>query len=100
MIRYFRSLLLSRLLSLVLLFLAIRIPLLVWGVPLTLPELKSMVLGERMANGYLLYRDIFDNEAPLAAGVFWLIDLLAGRSLVVYRILPMILLFLQAIRLN
>ncbi|PSR55238.1 hypothetical protein AHMF7605_17850 [Adhaeribacter arboris] len=100
MIRYFRSLLLSRLLALVLLFLAIRVPLVFWGVPLTLPELKSMVLGERMANGYLLYRDIFDNEAPLAAGIFWLIDLLTGRSVLVYRILPMILLFIQALRLN
>ncbi|QMU30956.1 hypothetical protein [Adhaeribacter radiodurans] len=100
MIGYFRSLLLSRLFSLVLLFLAIRMPLVFWGMPLTLPELKSMVLGERMADGYLLYRDIFDSEAPLAAGIFWLIDLLAGRSLLVYRVLPIILLFLQAIRLN
>ncbi|RDC65739.1 hypothetical protein [Adhaeribacter pallidiroseus] len=100
MIRYFRSLLLSRLLSLVLLFLAIRIPLVFWGVPLTLPELKEMVLGERMANGYLLYRDIFDSEAPLAAGIYWLIDLLAGRSLLVYRLLPIFLILIQALRLN
>ena len=100
MIRYFQSLLLSRLLTLLLLFLAIRVPLLSWGVPLTLSELKSMVLGERMADGFLLYRDIFDTEAPLAAGVFWLIDLLAGRSVLVYRLLPILLLFIQAMRLN
>lgn len=100
MIRYFRSLLLSRLLSLVLLFLAIRIPLVFWGVPLTLPELKEMVLGERLADGYLLYRDVFDSEAPLAAGIYWLIDLLAGRSVLVYRLLPIVLLFIQALRLN
>jgi hypothetical protein len=69
-------------------------------VPLTLPELKEMVLGERMADGYLLYRDIFDSEAPLAAGIYWLIDLLAGRSVLVYRLLPIFLILIQAIRLN
>lgn len=100
MIRYFQSLLLSRLFFLVLLFLAIRLPLVFWGVPLTVPELKSMVLGERMADGYRLYRDIFDSEAPLAAGIFWLTDLLAGRSILVYRLLSIVLLFMQGIRLN
>ncbi len=59
-----------------------------------------MILGERMADGYLLYRDIFDSEAPLAAGIYWLIDLIAGRSILVYRVLPIVLLLIQGIRLN
>lgn len=90
----------SRLLSLTLLFLAIRVPLVFWGIPLTLPELKAMVLGERMADGYQLYRHIFDSEAPLAAAVFWLLDIMAGRSELLYRGLALVLFFTQGIRLN
>lgn len=59
-----------------------------------------MVLGERMANGFLLYRDIFDTEAPMAAAIYWLIDLLVGRSVLVYRVIPIFLIFIQAARLN
>ena len=100
MIRYFRSLLLSRLILLILLFLAIRVPLILIGIPVTLPELKFMVLGERLSEGFILYRDVYDTTAPLAASLYWVLDLAFGRNVLVYRTLAAILLFVQGIRLN
>lgn len=99
-IRFFNSVLVTRPIFLVLLFLAIRLPLQFWGVPVTMPELKYMVLGERLQEGAALYRDVFDNTGPFAALVFWVIDLLDGRSLFVYRVLAAFLLLSQALNLN
>lgn len=100
MIRFFRRLLPSRLVALVLLYLAIRVPLLLLGVPDTLPQLRAMLIGERMAEGFVLYRDIYDTMAPLAAAVYWLIDLLVGRSPLVHQTLAGLLIFFQGLRLN
>ena len=100
MISYFKRVLLSRLLVLVLLFLAIRIPLILLGIPVTLPELKYMVLGERLSEGFVLYRDVYDTTAPLSAVIFWLLDVIFGRNILVYRGLAALLLFLQGMRLN
>ncbi|GAB3203070.1 hypothetical protein GCM10027293_31570 [Pontibacter aydingkolensis] len=59
-----------------------------------------MLVGERLADGFSMYRDVFDNTAPLSAMVFWLLDLLSGRSFLAYRLTAVILLLLQAILLN
>ncbi|TXK51320.1 hypothetical protein FVR03_03670 [Pontibacter qinzhouensis] len=90
----------SRLILLVLLYLAIRVPLILLGVPATVPELKFMLIGERMADGFAMYREIYDSTAPLAALVYWLIDLVAGRSYLTYRLVAAALLLAQALLLN
>lgn len=59
-----------------------------------------MVLGERLQEGAAMYRDVFDTTGPLAAMVFWIIDLIDGRSLFVYRLLAAFLLLFQALNLN
>jgi hypothetical protein len=100
MIRFFRRLLPSRLVALVLLYLAIRVPLLLLGVPDTLPQLRAMLVGERMAEGFGLYRDIYDTMAPLSAAVYWLIDLAVGRSPLVHQGLAGLLILFQGLRLN
>ncbi|MHA6248540.1 hypothetical protein ACXYMU_11425 [Pontibacter sp. CAU 1760] len=100
MISYFRSILPSRLILLILLFLAIQLPLILWGIPGTSPELLHMLVGERLADGYRMYRDVYDNTAPLSALVFWLVDVVAGRSFLAYRLVAMALLLLQALLLN
>ncbi|MDX5421903.1 MAG: hypothetical protein LPK07_06695 [Hymenobacteraceae bacterium] len=100
MISYFRSILPSRLIVLVLLFLAIQLPLILLGIPATAPELLHMLVGERLADGYAMYRDTFDNTAPLSALVFWLLDVTAGRSFLAYRLTALGLLLLQALLLN
>lgn len=100
MISYFRSILPSRLILLVLLFVAIQLPLILWDIPGTAPELLHMLVGERLANGFTMYHDIYDNTAPFSTLVFWLMDMLAGRSFLAYRLAALALLLLQALLLN
>ncbi|SIT88957.1 hypothetical protein [Pontibacter indicus] len=85
---------------LVLLFLAIRLPLIFLGIPATSSELLHMLVGERMADGYAMYRDIYDTTAPLSAFVYWTIDVVAGRSYLSYRLVATFLLLFQAIMFN
>ncbi|MBK0404240.1 hypothetical protein I5M27_14685 [Adhaeribacter sp. BT258] len=100
MIRFFNSAFVTRPIFLLLLFVAINLPLVLMGVPVTLPELKFMVLGERLQEGAAMYRDVFDTTGPLAALVFWVIDLLDGRSLLMYRLVAAFLLLFQALNMN
>lgn len=100
MLRFFKSPLSTRLLTLLVLVLAIRLPLLWLGVPLTAAELRALLIGERMHAGALLYHDLYDSTAPLAAVIFAALDLLTSRPLWLYRALALALLLIQALRLN
>jgi hypothetical protein len=82
------------------LLLAIRLPLLWWGVALTPIELHSLLVGERLREGALPYRDLYDSTAPLSAALFGLLELVGNRPLWLYRVLALGLLFLQALRFN
>ncbi|WP_266203570.1 hypothetical protein [Pontibacter kalidii] len=84
----------------ILLFIGIQLPLVLLGIRPTAPELLHMLVGERLADGYNMYRDIYDNTAPLSALVFWLLDVVAGRSFLAYRLTAMGLILLQALLLN
>lgn len=59
-----------------------------------------MLIGERLADGFTMYKQLYDDTAPLSAMVYWLIDLVAGRSVLAYRIVAILLLLLQALALN
>ena len=59
-----------------------------------------MLVGERMADGFAMYRQIYADTAPLSAQIYWLLDQLAGRSLLTYRLAATGLLLLQALFLN
>jgi hypothetical protein len=100
LISYFRSILPSRLFLLVILFLAIRLPLIFLGIPATVSELLHMLVGERMGDGFAMYREIYDTTAPLSAFVYWTIDVVAGRSYLTYRLTATFLLLVQAVLLN
>jgi hypothetical protein len=100
LLQFFKSPLPSRLVVLLLLVLAVRLPLLWLGVPLTMAELRAMLVGERLHAGALPYRDLYDATAPLAAALFAALDLFAARPLWLYRVLALALLLTQALRLN
>ncbi len=80
--------------------LAIRLPVMIAGDSLTIPELSNMVLGEKLASGNQLYTEIWDNAGPLAAGVYWLIHLVGGKSHITYQILALLLLIFQCAQFN
>ncbi|HEY4649944.1 MAG TPA: hypothetical protein VIG72_00955 [Pontibacter sp.] len=63
-------------------------------------ELYFMLVGERMADGYSMYSQIYADMAPLSALIYWMIDLVAGRSVLAYRIAALALLLLQALTFN
>ncbi len=100
LIRFFRSLFPSRWVVLVLLFLLVRIPLLLFGMPATLSELHYALLGDRLQADFVLYRDVYDTTAPLSALVYWFLELVADRSYLIYRLVALTVLLFQAFLLN
>jgi hypothetical protein len=69
-------------------------------IPLLQPELTWMLLGKRLAEGKLMYRDVLDDSGPFSAGVYWLLHIIFDKSLWVYKISAGILVFVQMIYLN
>lgn len=80
MLSFFRTYAPYQYVSLLVLLLLIRLPFLVSPLPLLIPELNWMLVGEQMSQGHLLYRDIWDSVSPLSALVYWLLHTLFGRS--------------------
>ncbi len=68
-----------------------------WSIPIIDPEITWLLVGERMANGFTLYKDIWTDLEPLSAAFYYLLDLLFGKSAFVYFLLSSILVFIQAI---
>ncbi|WP_139925114.1 hypothetical protein [Hymenobacter sp. DG01] len=100
MLQFFKSSLPTRLFALLLLLLALRLPLLWLGIALTPVELRALLVGERLHEGALLYRDLYDSTAPLSAALFGALDVAASRPIWLYRILALVLLAFQALRFN
>lgn len=59
-------------------------------------ELKSLVLGEAIADGKLMYIQIFDDTPPIASALFGFMDLLFGRSLTARHVVALLIIFFQA----
>ncbi|GAA4357708.1 hypothetical protein GCM10023185_22660 [Hymenobacter saemangeumensis] len=100
MLRFFKSSLPAQLLALLILVLALRLPLLWLGLPLTAAELRALLVGERLHAGSMPYRDLYDGTAPLAAAIFAMLDAVLSRPVLLYRVLALFLLVVQALRLN
>ncbi len=83
-----------------LVLLAIRIFAYRMGIPLTDPELTWMLVGERMADGFTLYKDIWTDLEPFSAATYYLLDLIFGKSTFVYFIGSLLLVALQAFIFN
>jgi hypothetical protein len=99
-LRFFKSSLPAQLLALLILVLALRLPLLWLGLPLTAAELRALLVGERLHGGAMPYRDLYDGTAPLAAATFAALDAVLARPVWLYRLGALLLLLLQALRLN
>jgi hypothetical protein len=100
LLRFFKSSLPAQLLALLVLVLALRLPLLWLGLPVTAAELRALLVGERLHGGALPYRDLYDGTAPLAAATFAALDAVLSRPVWLYRVVALGLLVVQALRLN
>lgn len=96
MLRYFRINDPYRLVALVVLLLIIYLPLFLDPPDVTLPEFKSMLIGEKIHEGSTMYVEIADNTAPLAAWFHGFIDILFGRSLLARHIIAFVIIILQS----
>lgn len=96
MLRYFRINDPYRLLGLLVILILIYIPLFIDMPGMTYPELKSLVVGEKVHEGFGLYSELIDLTGPLAAWFHGFTDLVFGKSLLARRILAFIIMFFQA----
>jgi hypothetical protein len=96
MLRFFRINDPYRLLAILVFMVLASLPLMINPAELTKPELKSMVVGEAMDNGQMMYGEIYDATAPMAAATFGAVDWLMGRSVAGRQVMALILIFFQA----
>ena len=70
------------------------------GLPESVAELKWLLLGERLGNGFVMYNETYDYTGPLAALIYKWLDIPFGRSRWVHTIFSSILVIIQASILN
>jgi len=87
LLSFFRVNAAYQMISLVVFFLLLRLPFFFGGIPLLIPELGWMLVGEQMNHGFMLYRDVWDNVSPFSGLTYWLIDSVFGRSQWIYQLI-------------
>ena len=96
MLRFFRINDPYRLVGLLVILILIYIPFFINGSILTVPELRSMLVGEKLLDGSVPYSSLIDSTGPISAWFFALIDAVFGRSLTGRHVLAFIVLFSQS----
>jgi hypothetical protein len=86
LLSFFRVNAAYQMISLVVFFLLLRLPFFFGGIPLLIPELSWMLVGEQMNHGFMLYRDVWDNVSPFSGLTYWFIDSLFGRAQWAYQL--------------
>ncbi len=89
-----------RLIGVFLLLFIFRISVFFSGNSQIIPELEWMLVGERLADGGMMYVDVFHPIAPLAAWTYNLLDWIIGRSHIGYMIFAFLLVCLQSTLFN
>lgn len=72
----------------------------IWGIPLSVPELKWLLIGERLGEGFVMYRDLYDHTGPLATFVYQVLDVPFGKSRWAHVFFSTVLITVQAGILN
>ncbi|MFY0607548.1 MAG: hypothetical protein JXR10_12600 [Cyclobacteriaceae bacterium] len=85
-----------RILLVFLILVIIRVVWITVGLPLSVPELKYLLIGERLGDGFTMYKELYDHTGPLSALVYKTIDLIFGRSRWVHLALSTLLVLAQA----
>lgn len=69
-------------------------------VPLIVPELEWMLIGEKLARGFIMYRDVWYPLEPFSAGAYWIIVSLIGKNQYALELISIGLVFIQALFCN
>lgn len=86
-----------RLVGVLIILLVIRLPFIISGIPMIEPELKWLLIGERLAHSdYSMYNDAWHYLMPLSAFAYKWIHILFGRTTLAYQLLSIVLVMVQA----
>jgi hypothetical protein len=66
------------------------------GTDTELPQMRWLLTGERLGDGFVMYRDFYDYTGPLSALVYRLIDLIVGRSALAHELIAFFILCINA----
>ncbi len=80
--------------------LIIRTIAIIWVIPMLNPEFQWMLVGEKLAEGFILYNGLEDHIPVLSGFFYWLLSELFGRSHLTHLILSSVLVFFQAVIFN
>jgi hypothetical protein len=100
LIRYFRINDPYRLVGLLVLMVAIYLPFFIDSPALTIPELKSMIIGEKVHEGLSPYSELIESTAPLTSWIYAFFDMIFGRSLLARHIVAFLIIFSQSLYLG
>lgn len=70
------------------------------GIPLSQLEFKFLLIGERLGDGFIMYKDAYDYTSPLSVFVYKWIDIIFGRSRGIHHFISTLLIFTNAAILN
>jgi hypothetical protein len=96
MLRFFRFNDPYRLLFVLAFLLVVGLSLFTFSQPLTLPELKYLMLGEMLNDGKRMYLEVVDHTPPLYAWLSGWIDVVFGRNVVARHVVALVLIFFAA----
>lgn len=97
MLRYFRINDPYRLIGLLVISGILFIPTIVASPALSIPELRSILIGEKVGQGAVPFADIVDATGPLTSWLYGLVDILMGRSIAGRHIVAFLAIISQAI---
>lgn len=100
MVNFFKYTDSLRIALLFLVLLLLRVPFLYLGLPLTLPELEWLTVGEKLADGFMLYRDLWVRLEPFSVYTYFVLVSVFGKSVMTLRVCSLLLVYLQAIYFN
>lgn len=96
MLQYFRLNDPYRLLGVLVIMTVLSLPLFIDSAPITYPELKSIIVGEKINQGTSLYIGLLDPTAPLTGIFNAALDMVFGRSILARHIITYLFIFSQA----
>lgn len=96
MLRFFRLNDPYRLLAVLILLVAMSLPILINPMPITMQELKDIVLGELLNSGKVIYIQVIDDTPWVASWLAKAVEFVAGRSILIRHLMALLLIFFQA----
>jgi hypothetical protein len=97
LLRYFRINDPYRLIGLLAISLILFVPAIADAPPLSIPELKSILIGGKISHGAAPYTHLIDSTAPLTSWFYGLMDLVFGKSVLARHIVAFLIILAQSI---